>query len=221
VFAGSTIGHLMERYFWEAEGQGASTLIYCYPPAGKWRRAVPPPVLEAVAEAPGAVLSSPVLVSLELKRIVWRDALLAALLGLALVFTLMLAGFGSWKRTVLGLLPLALGMIWMAGGLVLLGLPVNFMNIFVFTMIIGIGVDYGIHLTHRWGDTGADPGPLAATSRAILAASLTTIIGFGSLALSHSPGLRSMGAAAILGAAATALVSITLLPALMAWKTGR
>jgi len=82
-------------------------------------------------------------------------------------------------------------------------------------------VDYGIHLTHRWNESGAEPVPLAATSRAILVAAFTTVIGFGSLALSHSPGLRSMGTAAILGASATALVSITFLPALMAWRGKR
>lgn len=220
AFSGTTIGHLLERYLWQGEG-AASTLIYGYPPAGKWRKSMPPRLVEVVESFPGAVLSSPVLVSRELKRIVWRDALVAALIGLVIVFALMLADLGSFSRAVLGLLPLGLGMVWMAGGMVLLGQPVNFMNIFVFTMIIGIGVDYGIHLTHRWNDSGADPGPLAATSRAILTAALTTIIGFGSLALSHSPGLRSMGTAAILGASATALVSITFLPALMAWREKR
>ncbi len=215
AFSGSTIGHLLERYLHSGD-DGASTLIYCYPPAGKWRREVPPPLAAAVEGTPGAVLTSPVLISRELKAIVWRDALLAALLGTLVVFSLMAADMRSLRHAALGLVPLAVGMIWMAGGMVLLGMAVNFLNIFVFTMIIGIGVDYGIHLTHRWSESGADHRPLAATSRAILIAAFTTVIGFGSLALSHSPGLRSMGTAAILGASATALVSITFLPALMA-----
>jgi len=220
TFAGSTIGHLLGRYLHAGEDT-ASTLIYCYPPAGKWRREVPPPLLRVVEQAPGAVLTSPVLISQELKAIVWRDALLAALLGLLVVYTLMALEMRNPWHAVLGLLPLCVGMVWMAGGMVLLGMAVNFLNIFVFTMIIGIGVDYGIHLTHRWNESGTDPVPLAATSRAILVAAFTTVIGFGSLALSHSPGLRSMGTAAILGASATALVSITFLPALMAWGERR
>ena len=49
-------------------------------------------------------------------------------------------------------------------------------------------------------------------------AALTTVVGFGSLVLSHYPGLRSVGAAAILGAVATAILGITLLPALLSMK---
>ena len=31
----------------------------------------------------------------------------------------------------------------------------NFMNIFVTTMIIGIGVDYGVHMLHRYRELQA------------------------------------------------------------------
>jgi predicted RND superfamily exporter protein len=51
------------------------------------------------------------------------------------------------------------------------------------------------------------------TGKAIVLAALSTTVGFGSLSLSHYPGLQSMGKVAILGALATALVAITLLPA--------
>ena len=56
---------------------------------------------------------------------------------------------------------------------------------------------------------------MAETAKAIAVAALTTMVGFGSLVLSHYPGLRSVGAAAILGALFTALLSITLLPAVL------
>ena len=51
------------------------------------------------------------------------------------------------------------------------------------------------------------------TGKAIVLAALSTTVGFGSLSLSHYPGLQSMGKVAILGALSTALVAITLLPA--------
>jgi hypothetical protein len=62
---------------------------------------------------------------------------------------------------------------------------------------------------------------LADTGNAIVVAVLTTVCGFGSLAFSHYPGLRSMGYVAILGAGSTALVAITLLPAFLAWTRAR
>ncbi|MDE2976650.1 MAG: MMPL family transporter, partial [Acidobacteriota bacterium] len=125
--------------------------------------------------------------------------------------------------------PLSVGVVWMLGIMVLIGLDMNFFNVFVVTMIIGIGVDYGVHMVHRWREIGFGPAALEGerlvealgeTGKAIVLAAASTSVGFGSLALSHYPGLRSMGIVAILGAVATALVSITLLPALVAlgWR---
>ena len=62
---------------------------------------------------------------------------------------------------------------------------------------------------------GGRPEAVARTAKAIAVASLTTMVGFGSLVLSHYPGLRSVGAAAILGALGTALLSITMLPVIL------
>ena len=66
---------------------------------------------------------------------------------------------------------------------------------------------------------------LLETGKAILIAALSTICGFGSMSISHYPGLRSTGYVAILGALTTAVVAITLLPAWFAerraWKGRR
>jgi predicted RND superfamily exporter protein len=132
-----------------------------------------------------------------------------------LVFLLLWADLGTPGRSLLALLPLAGGMVWMLGAMAVLGLRVNFMNIFVVTMVIGIGVDYGVHLIHRWIESGGEPAAIARTARAIAVAALTTMVGFGSLVLSHFPGLRSVGAAAILGALATAVLGISALPVVL------
>jgi len=210
----TTLARVVDRYVVVHE-DGVSTAIYCYPPAGRWRRQAPPALVDLVGRYPDAVLTGPNVVSAELRRIVWGDAARAAVLGLVLVFLLLWADLGSPVRSLLALLPLSLGMVWMLGGMALLGLRVNFMNIFVVTMIIGIGVDYGVHLLHRWYESGGRPEALQGTAQAIAVAALTTMVGFGSLVLSHFPGLRSVGATAILGALATALASITVLPVVL------
>jgi len=107
----------------------------------------------------------------------------------------------------------------------LLGIELNFMNIFVTTMIIDIGVDYGLHVVHRYRETAgrgaaATRAGLVETGNAIVVAALSTVAGFGSLVFSHYPGLRSIGVVAILGAVFTALVAITVLPAFLAWRRG-
>ncbi|MFQ5351430.1 MAG: MMPL family transporter, partial [Thermoanaerobaculia bacterium] len=59
---------------------------------------------------------------------------------------------------------------------------------------------------------------MVQTGKAIAVAALSTMIGFGSLSLSHYPGLRSMGLVAILGALTTSVVAITVLPAAFALR---
>ena len=103
-----------------------------------------------------------------------------------------------------------------------LGIQMNFINIFVTTMIIGIGVDYGVHIIAPLLEVRERPGleveqALAETGGAVVIAALSTVVGFGSLVVSHYPGLRSTGKVAALGAACTCLVAITLLPAFIAW----
>jgi predicted exporter len=214
---GTPLARVVERYVAVGEGE-VSSAIYCYPPVGAWRRGASPALQELLARHPGAVLSGPNVMSAELRKIVWDDAVAAAILGIVVVFLLMWADLGGPMRALLALLPLFVGMVWMLGGMALIGLRINFFNIFVLTMIVGIGVDYGIHLLHRWYESGGDPGAVSETSKAIAVAAMTTMVGFGSLVLSHYPGLRSVGGAAILGALSTAVLSMTLLPALLAKK---
>jgi predicted RND superfamily exporter protein len=214
---GTPLARVIERYVAAGDNE-VSSAIYCYPPVGKWRRGASPALLELLARYPDAVLAGPSVISAELRKIVWDDAIAAAILGIVIVFVLMWADLGGPLRALLALLPLFIGMVWMLGGMALIGLRLNFFNIFVLTMIIGIGVDYGIHLLHRWYESGGDPNAVSETAKAIAVAALTTMVGFGSLVLSHYPGLRSVGGAAILGALSTAVLSITLLPALLSKK---
>lgn len=222
TLAETALGPAVGRYEWLGDDDSASTVIYAYPPPDRWRSELPPGLEEAVAAAgleDDVVITGTQVVSWRLKDVVWRDATRATLLGTAVVFVFLALDLGGIRRAVLALLPLGLGILWMLGLMALLGVAVNFMNLFVFTMILGIGVDYGIHLVHRRREAGEDSLP--GTAAAIAVAALTTVCGFGSLILSHFPGLQSMGAAAILGTLSTAWLSVTLLPALFALRSTR
>ena len=59
---------------------------------------------------------------------------------------------------------------------------------------------------------------IVETGKAVVAASVSTIFGFGSIMFSHYPGLVSTGKVAILGAVTTCLVAITLVPAVLTWR---
>lgn len=216
---------LLERYL-RPRGDGWVGVVYLHTPPRVWKRA-PPPDAEALAAelGPGATLTGVNVVSRNLRSQVQLDAIVACVLGSILVVLLLWMDFRRPGDTLLSLVPLTVGILWMLGAMVLLGIDMNFMNVFVATMIIGIGVDYGIHMVHRHRELRDESATvwvdgLGETAKAIFMAAVSTIVGFGSLVLSHYPGLRSIGQVAILGASLTAIVAVTVLPAYLATRRG-
>ncbi len=137
--------------------------------------------------------------------------------GAILVMLVLLLDSRSLRDTFLAGLPLAMGIIWMLGGMRLLGLSYNFANLVAVPLIIGVGIDNGVHIMHRWhleGQLGMDV-VLRRTVRAILISSLTTMVGFGSLALASHRGMASLGLLLILGVGACLLTSTLVLPNLI------
>ncbi len=218
---------LLDRFL-KRKPWGYRAAVYLTPPPdNRWRREVPPAVARLAASlGPHAELAGINVINQRIRKVVVRDAWIAGLLGLALVAAILWIDFRRLRAVVLALVPLLVGIVWMVGGMAALGVQMNFINIFVTTMIIGIGTDYGIYIMHRHDEVRGASGEafgagLRETGKAVAAAALCTIVGFGSIIFSHYPGLRSTGKVAILGAFFTALVAITLVPAWLVWSAGR
>ena len=121
------------------------------------------------------------------------------------------------RDSLLVLTPLLLGGLLTAAASVVLDIPFNFANIIALPLLLGIGVDSGVHMVHRYRG-GLEPGhSLLATStaRGVLFSALTTICSFGNLAFSHHQGTASMGIMLTLGLMFTLLSTLFLLPALL------
>jgi hypothetical protein len=97
------------------------------------------------------------------------------------------------------------------------GEKLNFMNLTVLPMVIGTGVDSGIHIVSRFLASGRDAtaGVRSALVGVMLASTTTMVGGFGSLALSENHGLTSIGSAALIGTASCLLAAATALPAVL------
>jgi hopanoid biosynthesis associated RND transporter like protein HpnN len=143
-----------------------------------------------------------------------REALSWALALIALLI------FVLWRRpadVLLVLSPLALAGALIVGAMVLLGRPFNFVNVIVLPLLLGIGVDSGIHLVQR-ARRPLPPGePLAGTvtGRAVLWSAFTTLTSFSTLALSAHRGIASLGHLLVLGMAATLVCMLVVLPAVL------
>jgi predicted RND superfamily exporter protein len=192
------------------------SVIRVYPVGGKWPREVPANLLAVPDRHPGDVLTGVNLVSSTLRRIVRADAWRSTIIGFAAVFILMLFSFRRPYITALTFVPFIAGATGMFGLMALMDLEFNFMNIFVGLMIIGVATDYAIYMLQRYIENPATFRDNAhETGKAIVMAALTAIVGYGSFALSHYPGLRSIGYASTFGIGLSGLAAITLLPAIL------
>jgi predicted RND superfamily exporter protein len=166
--------------------------------------------------AHGVELTGVNIASAEMRRIFRRDAWRAVLLGIGLVAILLYLDFRSLRLTLLANVQLLSGVIWMLAGMQILGIKMNFINAFVTTMILGVGIDYGIHIIHRISQEGLEnPEGLLETGKAVVMAALTNVAGFGTVGLSSYPGLSSMGMVCVIGSITCLVTALTTLPALL------
>ena len=137
--------------------------------------------------------------------------------GAAFVILCLLLVFRSLKTIVLALIPLIFGVLWLLGLMGALGVDLNLGNLVALPLILGIGIDSGVHLADRVlrGRGESLTTALHGTGRGILAASFTTMAGFGSLALATHRGMASLGVVLLLGVLTTLVSALLLFPSLM------
>jgi hypothetical protein len=141
----------------------------------------------------------------------------------AFVYALVLVLIVLWwfalalRDVLLVMGPVLLAALATAGATVWLGIDFNFANIIALPLLLGIGVDNGIHVVHRARQQalGGTADLDNSTSRAVLASGLTTIASFGNLGFSSHLGMASMGQLLTLGMLAALGASLLLLPALL------
>ena len=120
--------------------------------------------------------------------------------------------------TIFILIPLLLAALFTGAISVLLGIPLNFANIIALPLLLGIGVDSGIHILHRLRSDPPANGNLLETSsaRAVVISALTTIFSIGNLAFSPHLGTASMGKLLTIGITMTLICTLIVLPSLLA-----
>jgi uncharacterized protein len=150
-------------------------------------------------------------------EVIGKDGRNAIILTLLVVFVLLWIDFGKYKLSIIAMIPLAIGIIWMAGLMYLTGQQLTVMNFMGLPMIVGIGIDDGVHIVHRWQTEGRLKLKtiFASTGKAIFLTSLTTMIAFGSLTFSIYRGFGQLGNALFVGVGSCFIATVTILPAII------
>lgn len=141
----------------------------------------------------------------------------AVLLSFFAVFLVLMLLFRSFKKGVLVMLPLASGLLWMMFVTAVAGMKMNVFNMIVIPTVVGIGIDSAIHIYHRYKSAGVDEMDknLIYTGGAVLFSSLTTFVGFASIAFAQHRGLNSIGVTASIGIITVTIANLIYFPAVL------
>jgi len=145
-------------------------------------------------------------------------ALQQALVIAAVVIILILSIL--WRNVLdsaLVAMPLILATVLTVACSVLFGITFNFANVIIVPLLLGMGIDSGIHMVHRVRGGGLPDGNLlrTGTARAVLLSALTTMASFGTLAFSSHLGIASLGQLLTTGIVLVLICNLVVLPSLV------
>jgi len=143
----------------------------------------------------------------------FQQAIIIALITIAL---LLYAIRRNVTDTLLVMAPLILAGLFTMASAVITGTPINFANIIALPLLLGLGVDNGIHMVEKLHHSMSEEQNIyqSSTARAMFYGALTTASSFLGLAFSPHQGIASMGLIITMGIFWIMTSTFIILPAL-------
>ena len=129
------------------------------------------------------------------------------LMASVVVVLVLAAALRRPSQMVLCLLPPVTGLAVMLAVMGLLGMKVNMFNIAASVLVMGLSIDYGVFIVRR------PPNRDGAAEQAVATSALTTLCGFGALALARHPAMFSLGITVVLGIIPAMVCALLVIPA--------
>jgi len=172
----------------------------------------------AAATGPGARacrVAGSVPITSDILASIQRDAPIASLASFLGVVVVVLVVLRRRRAALYVIGSLVVGVLWLLGATMGLGIKINFTNFIAFPITFGIGVDYAVNVMTRYVQDGERDvqGAVRSTGGAVALCSLTTILGYSSLLLAKNRALFLFGLLAVLGEIACLTTAIVALPA--------
>lgn len=152
----------------------------------------------------------------DLQSQILHDSRRAMLLTTGGIVVIVFFVFRSVRITALVLAPIVFAIVVTFGILFLAGHRFSFMAITALPLIVGIGIDNGIHLVQRYLQGELSIVEIAkASGPALIQSSLTTLFGFAALLISSFQPMAEMGLVTTVGVALALAGAIWILPAVI------
>lgn len=155
-----------------------------------------------------------------------RSYLHAGVYALLAVAMLLMFDFSSLRATAVAMVPLIMGFALLVGVMGWLRIPFNAANTIILPLLLGIGIDNGVHVVHDWRSQPVGAYRMRSSMAvAMLLCSATTMAGFCSMIFARHQGLRTLGQVLTLGIACCLATSLVFLPAVLTivdrWRRSR
>jgi predicted RND superfamily exporter protein len=158
----------------------------------------------------------------EVTDIISKNIRLIFISAVLIILGILFLYFRDMRAALLALVPVFFSVVAMLGVFKVLGYKLDNFNSMWIALILGIGIDDGVHIISRYQSTRGDPSEaLGEVGRAIIMTTLTTLVAFGSMTMAEFPGIRSSGVLAGSGMIFALIASLVILPALMKLFLGR
>lgn len=198
---GGLIAHLQERFVVNRVGE--CRIMSFFPDEQRNVDALRP--LEQ--KYPGTFIVSGRALSASISGFTIREMYFLA--PLAVLFNLVLTWlfFRNWKETLIALVPLLTGVVWLLGIMSFFNMPLNVVNIIAGVIASGVIVDYGLGITYEYRNNLNFGTVMAMTLSAA-----SNVIGAGALLFALHPALYSTGVAMVICMVAGYLSSVLVVP---------
>jgi hypothetical protein len=161
--------------------------------------------------------SGTALIFLRVIQISSKEGTKILLMTILFIFIVLLFDMKSLKYAIISLLPMVLSIIILLGIMGWFDIKFNVVNIIALPLIIGIGVDDGIHLIHRYRKEKDLRISLKSTGKAITMTTLTTGAAFGSFILSKYRGFVGFGLLLLLGVVFSYIITVFLVTSIISY----
>ena len=213
---GVTIKDVPEELRRKFIGENGRFLIQVHPKVDIWEKAGAAQFVRDLRTVDPDVTGPPV-ITYEATVLMERAYLTGSIYAFVLVGGLSILMIRRLRESMLGLVPMVLGVLWTVGLMHVFGIKFNLANIWGLPLIIGTAAEFGLNviLSHLEGRTHG--GPLVARS-AVLGVALngiTTMVGFGSLMIATHQGIFSLGLLLTLGSACGLVAALIVLPVVL------
>jgi predicted RND superfamily exporter protein len=142
------------------------------------------------------------------------------ILALILVLAALIFIFSSSIYGFLTMIPVVFVLMWEPGFLVALDIPLSLVTISIAAIMVGIGIDYGVHITHRFREEiskgaskiDAIKTSIERTGSSLVEAAFTTIAGTGAIYFINTPALNEFVTVVVLMTALSCIGAALILP---------